>query len=605
MAEKEVLLLQLPIPRLNFGTQTGNIPLASAVLKVGASFLSDIKIEILKESASSYLSDLALIKIIANKKPQFIGFTVYSWNVERSIYFAQELKKIYPAKIIFGGPEITKDNPIIKSEYVDFYVYGEGENIFINILSDFERTLDIFKKAKSPYVLNLMEPEIEDMMLLEIQRGCKYQCAYCYYNKGYGNITFSLEDNLFEAIIWAIDKKISEVYLLTPSMELKPNLKSFIKKIAELNKSKTVSFNSEIRAEYIDEELADLFNEANFSFFEIGLQTINPKVLKSLKRGFNRIKFLKGAKLLKKNGIIPRIDLILGLPFDDLMSFKASVDFISENDLSDDVQVFPLLLLPGTDFRLKYKTLGINFNPNPPYPVIQTLSMSKEDIFEGIEYAEKVLNTSLYPMPELDISYIGDSNVDIYGKQYISKLLLKKYHKLSEIEDIGSMLTSPYQIFIWDEIFEYEYIMTMLSILTSLNPFTPFEIIFLEPNHVPDTKKLLSKILIKRPHFLDIDMRYMYGTSGNRSVLFTLVSQDKNLHFYKEMERQIYLWKHINLPEMEDLYALSHLHGILIDSNLSYENIKNWQDKFVKHAQDIIWINFSNNIYQKRWMELI
>ena len=129
-----ILLIQLPIPKLNYGLKTGNIPLGGACLKQAASDLKQFNIDILPESIASYIADSALINLILKKNPEMVGFTVFAWNVERTLYIAEQLKKQSDITIILGGPEITRDNKLLESQFIDHYVYGEGEQAFINLL---------------------------------------------------------------------------------------------------------------------------------------------------------------------------------------------------------------------------------------------------------------------------------------------------------------------------------------------------------------------------------------------------------------------------------------------------------------------------------------
>ena len=86
-----VLLLQLPVPRLNYGVQTGNIPLGAACLMQAARIVPGVQVDVLPESVASYLGDAAILEILFDRKPDIVGFTVYCWNLTRSIYFAKEL----------------------------------------------------------------------------------------------------------------------------------------------------------------------------------------------------------------------------------------------------------------------------------------------------------------------------------------------------------------------------------------------------------------------------------------------------------------------------------------------------------------------------------
>ena len=125
-----VLLLQLPIPQLNYGRPTGNIPLGAACLKQSVGDIPSAEVAILPESIVSYLGDGALLEQVRSRQPDVVGFSIYCWNLRRSLYLAEEIKEIHDCRIVFGGPEITPDNALLRSAAVDFLVFGEGETVF-------------------------------------------------------------------------------------------------------------------------------------------------------------------------------------------------------------------------------------------------------------------------------------------------------------------------------------------------------------------------------------------------------------------------------------------------------------------------------------------
>jgi len=615
-----VLLIQLPIPRLNYGKKTGNIPLGAACLKQAAAGIQDMDIEILPESVASYLGDGALKDLIIEKKPDIVGFTLFNWNVERSLALAEEIKKQHACRIIVGGPEVTPDNTLIQTAAVDTFVFGDGEQAFITILSSSENSLGkelsscaeaIFMKASSPYIDGLLEPHIENLILLETQRGCPYRCGFCFYNKSRSTLSFKDENHLLEGVRWAVDYGIEELYLLDPSLNARPDLKNVLSKIAEINVKKRVSITSEIRAEWIDEELADLFLKAGFSGFEIGLQTTNKRALSVMKRPTDLKKFLKGSLLLKERDILPRIDLIAGLPGDDLEGFKRSIGFISENNLNDDVQVFPLSILPGTSFRKNSKKLNLIYEPSPPYTVIETDTYSKEDLLLSFDYAESLFDVALFPLPELNVSWKrkkpenkGDVWVNVGKEKFLAKLVLDSYRSLEEVESLAKKLTFPYQIYVDSNVTDSDYLSKVLEKVTGINPFTPLELVFIEPQTMPDDKKLLSHVRLKRPHYLDHDLRYLYSKEGNRAVLFTVISRSSQPVFTGDMKRQIYYWTEERLPEPEELDELGDFEGIIIDNNVPDTKIRDWQDHFAPSANFIPQISFARMDRQLCWIEL-
>ena len=156
----EVLLIQLPIPRLNYGRRTGNIPLAAACLKQACADVAGVRIEVLPESVASFIGDAALLDVIAERRPDIVGFTAFSWNIERVLFLSRHLKKTLAPKIVLGGPEITRDNRLAASGDVDFYVHGDGEAVIRRLLQDKSlwgqgrargEAADIFRRSPSPY----------------------------------------------------------------------------------------------------------------------------------------------------------------------------------------------------------------------------------------------------------------------------------------------------------------------------------------------------------------------------------------------------------------------------------------------------------------------
>jgi radical SAM superfamily enzyme YgiQ (UPF0313 family) len=616
-----VLLLQLPIPRQNFGRKTGNIPLGAACLKQAAQGLSGVDVEILPESLVSYLGDAALLALIRESGPELIGFSVFSWNIERSLYLAEKLKAAGRPRIVFGGPEVTPDNPLVRSPHIDFLVYGEGERVFRRLLSEpgfwqqgraAEGAADIFRSARSPYLDGLLEPTLARLMLLETQRGCPYRCGFCFYNKSRRGLAFAEPANLLRAVAWAVERSIGEVYLLDPSLNSRPDLVELLVGIARLNPHHTVSFFSEIRAEAIDERLADLLAAAGFSWFEIGLQSINPRALKIMNRPTRLDRFLQGAARLKQRRITPSIDLIIGLPGDDLGGFMCSVDFVADHGLQDDVQIFPLSVLPGTSFRRRRRELGLRFEPHPPYTVISTPGFAPEDFLLAYDYAETRLDTVFFPLPDLEVSWrrgagrdfqkATDLRVRLGERSCTAKLILNRVRPLEEIRRLACRLTQPYQVLVGPQVRDPGYIATVLGLTTAENPFTPFEVVFFEPPDIPQIAGLSKALNLRRPHFLDGDLRFLFPQPGNRAVLFTLVSADRRPRFRQQMQRQIFWWRGARLPSLKDLSDLSDLDGVLIDSAVPARAVRAWQDEHGPAAAEEHTIGFAEVELQTRWL---
>jgi hypothetical protein len=217
-------------------------------------------------------------------------------------------------------------------------------------------------------------------------------------------------------------------------------------------------------------------------------------------------------------------------------------------------------------------------------------------------------------MPDLDVSWTSgkkrlaavpqDIAVKIGNERFITKFQLNSERPLSELAFLAKRLTQPYQIFIHRSLPDPGYIKKAITLLSEANPFTPFEVVFLEPEQVPDTPDLLSAAKLVHPHFLDKDLRYLFPREGNRAVLFTLVSRDAKPRFNRDMERQVFWWEKNRFPEMTDLAKLSGLDGILIDAAGSDGATEAWQDRFASHAESMPFISFRDVLLQRRWLML-
>jgi hypothetical protein len=609
---KTVLLIQLPLPRLNYGRQTGNVPLAGACLKQAGAGLADV--ELVPESMAAYLADAALLEHIGCQQPEVIGFTVYSWNIRRCLYFARRLKQMYRPKIIFGGPEVTADNALVQSPDVDVCVYGEGENAFQRLLQPpglkpraRPAGAELFSTSPSPYLNGWLEPEIENLVLLETQRGCPHRCGYCYYHKSRQGLCFADRGVVLEAVRWAWQRKVKELYLLDPCLNARPDLKELLAAIAAVNHDGRLALISEIRAESIDADLADRLAAAGFTWLEIGLQTVTPKALKIMKRPTDLDAFRKGTTLLKQRGIQASIDLIVGLPGDTLEGFDRSAAFVADHHLDEDVQVFPLSILPGTDFRRRRAELGIAHDPEPPYHIIQHPGFTSQQIMLAVDHAETRFDAAFYVMPDLDLAYKKPRGADPShwvrrgSDVYLARLALIRPRPADEIAGLARRLTQPYQLMIWPDAGD---VAPVVRILTAVNPFTPAELVFFEPEVLPETDRLLAAARLHRPHYLDGDQRFLYPQPGNRALLFTLVSADRTPRYTGPMQRQVLWWQGPDLPQAGDLDRAEVLDGVLIDTAHGQSTVAAWQNRQAGRAKDRVAVSFAQPALQQRWLQL-
>lgn len=611
---KRVLFLQLPVPQLNQYKKTLNIPLGPAWLAYALSDIETVQAEIIAQEYATYLGDSALIEYIVAQLPDFLGLSLYLWNTDRSLYIAKEVKERTKAKIIIGGPEVTLDNTYLKrtwADIADIKVVGEGEHqlrfLFggggIDEQGAFQDQWD-FSRVPSPYIKGILSTRIENVMLLETQRGCPYKCTYCYYPKSLPKVKYIRNELVLEAVRWALKDRTKEIYIMDPSFDRRMDFEGLLKGIVEINREKIFSLTTELRVETLTAKRADLMANANFNAVEIGLQSTSPQVLRAINREVDLSSFLKGVGLLKERGIETKIDLILGLPEETPDSFQKTLDFMVENGLCYDAELFLLSVLPGTKLRKNAKQMGITYNEYPPYQIISTKNFTYEDLTSAWFQAEEVLDTNFTPPPFLDIAYKQEGRVQdtIEEGGFVRKIILNRRLKDGFVNELSKRLFHPYQIFVINFANTISMLKRVLMGLTNKNPFTPLEIVIFEPPYYWEPTELYQWVALYPNQYLDVEFRFKLRNGERGCLAITIVSESKERRWGGYLTRQVFWWKQDRLPTLRELKAMEELDGILLDGSYEGSELMRWQERFYRLADEIPAISFSEEKIQREWI---
>jgi radical SAM superfamily enzyme YgiQ (UPF0313 family) len=441
-SRRKVLLVQLPIPPLGPEPVRGNVPLAAAYLKLYAEARGlgpYYDIDLFPPHQANTLGDQALAVALAGRQPWMVGFTCYVWNIERTLWVAREVKRRRPGvRVVLGGPEITRDNEwVLQSPDYDFAVIGEGEQTFarllLGLLDDevppvpvaglyvpgpgparydparlpaFRTPLPDLNLLGSPYVAGILDAADEQMLLLETTRGCVFKCKFCYYPKSYDGQYYLSRANILANLRHAGEGGAREVFLLDPTMNQRKDFADFLRVLAEGNPGRRFSYFGELRGEGVTAETARLLEEANFTEVEVGLQSVEPEAQKRMDRKNNLRAFERGVRAMLARGIRVKVDLIVGLPGDTAASVRRGLHYLHDGGLYSDVQVFNLSILPGTAFRQEAAELGLRYQPRPPYYLLGTPTLRREELYELLREAQELFGVEFdaAPPPVLDFS---------------------------------------------------------------------------------------------------------------------------------------------------------------------------------------------------------
>jgi sulfatase maturation enzyme AslB (radical SAM superfamily) len=424
-------LVQLPVPQPAALAATGNVPLAAGYLGVAAHVHGlperGLSIEVVEPAITDAYGDTQLADHIARQEPELVGFSLYLWNVERSLYLAREVKRRSPrTRVVIGGPEVSADNPFVLSQTgFDYAVTGEAEDTFGALM---KRLLDgadprglpgvavrtpfglgpfgpapntnfALTEYPSPYLQGLVPVDGARATYVETVRGCRSHCTYCFYPRS-SNVLRTLDVSDSKRLVAALrERGASELVFLDPTFNHRPEFELLLGALAEVNTDKQLSFFAEVRAEGLTAAHARMLAAAGFTKLEIGLQSVNRETLKRVRRGGSPDKVAEAARMLADQGIDLLVDLMIGLPGDDADDVARGVEFLLDNGLAEHAQVFPLSLLPGTALRASADSDGVIYDPAPPYRVVRTATLDSEALTRALFDAEDKLGRRLDELP--------------------------------------------------------------------------------------------------------------------------------------------------------------------------------------------------------------
>jgi len=365
------------------------------------------------------------LESIRAANPLILGVSVSIWNHQATIELLKSLE-IKPI-VVLGGPEVSflpEDSEIFL--YAEYIIRGEGETAFrllcekllagekeVNKFINAENT-DICK-IKTAYHLYTDEDIAKKLIYVESSRGCVFNCEFCLSavkTSGMHCIReFPLEPFFAEMDI-LIKRGVRTFKFLDRSFNINikrsiqiieffvKKINSFLKPSSSLASSASLRLGEEFSSNYSSslftvhfEMVPSLFPsellEALSRFppdtlrLEIGIQTLNREAAARIGRLTDPKKELETLHYLsEKTNAIIHADLIAGLPGEDIESFGRGFDQLwsALGNRNAEIQLGILKLLPGAPIKRHSEKYGMQYNPLPPYEIIETSMMNVDEL---------------------------------------------------------------------------------------------------------------------------------------------------------------------------------------------------------------------------------
>ena len=349
------------------------------------------------------------IEYVKNKNPDVVAFTLYTVNLIDSFALIKNISELKPKPVIVvGGPHATAlpEKTLQECPEIDYLIYGEGENTFIELLDALEKGGEV-KNIKGiyyhnnglvmhteprPYIKNLdslpfpsydiiqkyrypMDMVVKGKRVATVitSRGCPYHCTFC--NKAVFGDEYRRRSpkNVVSEIKELINKGVDEIYFVDDLFAFnKKWLSEFYK---ELDKEKIrIQWKCLGRVGTLGYSDFKAMKDHGCYVIELGIESGNDKILRDINKKINIKEAEKTVKEAKRAGLAVHTFWILGHRLDTEETIKQTINTAKRFN-SDFVSFFVLVPFPGTDVysfvpeNLRYKWERIGYYHKDVLPI--------------------------------------------------------------------------------------------------------------------------------------------------------------------------------------------------------------------------------------------
>ncbi len=352
-----------------------------------------------------------ILQDIYKRNPDVIGFSCYIWNISYVKMILADIKKVLPdVKIWVGGPEVSYHaEEFLKEEpAVDLVMMGEGEITFAHFLKEllegedlkqvpglmlrndngtftdtgFRQVMDM-SQIPFPYAFMDMKELEHRIIYYESSRGCPFSCAYCLSSID-KRLRFRSLDLVLPELEWFLQANVPQVKFVDRTFNCKKSHAMAIWQYIRDHDNGITNFHFEIAADLLDKDELDLLSTMRPGLvqLEIGVQSTNEKTLETIRRKTDIEEIRQITSTINSwHNIHQHLDLIVGLPWENLKRFKQSFNDVYEME-PEQLQLGFLKILKGSYMEELIPDCELLYSAAPPYEVLRTKWISYGDVLE-------------------------------------------------------------------------------------------------------------------------------------------------------------------------------------------------------------------------------
>lgn len=417
------------------------------------------------------------------KRPDILCFSCYLWNIEYVEYLLREIPKVLPhTKIWLGGPEVSWNAKKVLDRFprVNGVMRGEGEETFYRLLKFYaEKANDdtgaetlqnidgitfknedeiIETKDRIPMDLSEIQFVYEDLdpfehkiIYYESSRGCPFSCSYCLSSID-KCLRFRDLELVKKELQFFIDRGVPQVKFVDRTFNCKHDHAMEIWRYLAEHDEGITNFHFEVSADLLNEEEIALIRSMRPGLIqlEIGVQSTNTETIREIKRTMKFSEVARNVETIRSGeNIHQHLDLIAGLPYEDLESFRKSFQDVYALH-PQQLQLGFLKVLKGSYMEEKAKDYELIYQERPPFEVLSTKWLSYEDVIrlKGIEEMVEVhYNSGQFTRTMELMETLFEDSFSMYDA-------LRIYYEIHGLDQVNHSRIGRYEI-MWAFLKEY------------------------------------------------------------------------------------------------------------------------------------------------------
>lgn len=357
-----------------------------------------------------------IVRKIYIERPDFLAFSTYIWNVDVVKRVAVQIKKLLKNVVIWaGGPEVSYDAAdfLDKNPAFSGVIRGEGEETFYQVVNAYERGTELdhipgitlrcrgdirdtgnracMDMDSLPFVYEDLSRFEHKIIYYESSRGCPFGCSYCL-SCVEKSVRFRSLELVKKELKYFLDAQVPQVKFVDRTFNCDRKRTEELLWFLADNDNGVTNFHFEIAADLITQEQLAIISTMRPGLIqmEIGVQSTNDATIRAINRTMklDAVKSVVG-RLNAMNNVHLHLDLIAGLPYEDLSTFKKSFNDVYNME-PEQLQLGFLKVLKGSPMHDMAASYGLIYSDYAPYEVMQTRWITYDELLELKQIEEMV-----------------------------------------------------------------------------------------------------------------------------------------------------------------------------------------------------------------------